>query len=348
MSEGESSMLNTAHLDQKHACSPALIISLDFELYWGIRDRLKLSVCRERIIGARLVIPKILAKFQEYNVHATWATVGFLFFENKRQLLSGLPAALPTYSDPVLSPYPYIKELGNDERHDPFHFGYSLVHGIQNTPFQEIGSHTFSHYYCLALGQTLDQFSADMEAARNAARQIDVNLESLVFPRNQFSEDACRICRRYGIQVVRGNQTGWAYRGVSKRRHSLATRAFRLADSTFNLSGHHPLTRDQSAPDDMPYNAYASSFLRAYNHRFPMLTSLQIRRLVSSMTYAARTGSDFHLWWHPHNFGADPDRNLAHLDVILRLYEMLQARYGMRSLTMGEWARERAAPISAG
>src|SRR4051794_3707314 len=70
-------------------------VSLDFELYWGVRDKLSLVEYRDNLLGVRNAIPRMLALFQEYEIHATWATVGLLFFETKQQLLRALPEIRP-------------------------------------------------------------------------------------------------------------------------------------------------------------------------------------------------------------------------------------------------------------
>jgi hypothetical protein len=62
------------------------------------------------------------------------------------------------------------------------------------------------------------------------------------------------------------------------------------------------------------------------------------------MEEAARSGRTFHLWWHPHNFGASTERNLDVLRIILRTYQVLAARYGMESQTMAETAAEATDP----
>ena len=70
-------------------------ISLDMELYWGMRDAQKLDSYKENISNVHSAIPLILALFEKYQIHATWAVVGFLFFKNKEELLQHLPARLP-------------------------------------------------------------------------------------------------------------------------------------------------------------------------------------------------------------------------------------------------------------
>ena len=58
---------------------------------------------------------------------------------------------------------------------------------------------------------------------------------------------------------------------------------------------------------------------------------------------AARTGRIFHLWWHPHNFGAHLRDNLLFLRGILEEVDRRRQRGTIVSLTMAEvaeWARE--------
>ena len=58
-----------------------LIISLDFELFWGMLDVCPLEKYQDHVLGGRKAIPGLLALFQKYGIHATWATVGYLFAE---------------------------------------------------------------------------------------------------------------------------------------------------------------------------------------------------------------------------------------------------------------------------
>jgi len=68
-----------------------LVISLDFELLWGVRDHADRKTYGANVLGAREAIPRMLDLFAESGVRAIWATVGFLFCETKEELLSSLP-----------------------------------------------------------------------------------------------------------------------------------------------------------------------------------------------------------------------------------------------------------------
>lgn len=326
-------------------------ISLDFELYWGVRDKRQISDYGANILGVRDVVPCLLDEFSRFGIHCTWATVGLLFFDRKEELLQFLPDTKPEYANPALSPYPALEGIGETEREDPYHYALSLIRRIMSHDGQEIGTHTFSHYYCLEPGQTADAFRADLAAARAAAMRLKVEPRSLVFPRNQFNAGYLQICREAGIVAFRGNEEAWSHSAVGGGE-GCVRRGTRLIDSYLSLSGHHCY-----APDLDPsglVNTRSSRFLRPVSRRLRALEAVRLRRIKNGMTHAARTGTVFHLWWHPHNFGADLDANARFLRRILAHYRDLSERYGMRSLTMGELAeafaggRDRGAHRPAG
>lgn len=114
--------------------------------------------------------------------------------------------------DENLSPYNgYLDTIGNNYREDPYHYGYQLIKEIQKYPNQEIGTHTFCHYYCLESNQTIDQFKIDLLTAINVANLYGIKLTSLIFPRNQFNENYLKVCHENGIICYRGNEDSWLY-----------------------------------------------------------------------------------------------------------------------------------------
>ena len=64
------------------------------------------------------------------------------------------------------------------------------------------------------------------------------------------------------------------------------------------------------------------------------LEPLRLRRIKKSMTYAAKRGEIFHLWWHPHNFGVNQEQNFENLTEILKHFKALEKEYGMQSASM--------------
>ena len=53
-----------------------VVISLDFELLWGVFDKVDYKEKETYFKNTRKVIPKILDLFSENDIHCTWATVG--------------------------------------------------------------------------------------------------------------------------------------------------------------------------------------------------------------------------------------------------------------------------------
>jgi hypothetical protein len=65
---------------------------------------------------------------------------------------------------------------------------------------------------------------------------------------------------------------------------------------------------------------------------------LWARRPVARLRQAARHRSLFHLWFHPYNVTADPDRALAALDRICAAAARLRDADELDVLTMGALA----------
>jgi hypothetical protein len=270
--------------------------------------------------------------FAENEIHATWATVGALFCESKDELLESLPCQRPTYTHASLSNYSYLDEIGSNEKSDPYYFAPSLIDMIRKTSGQEIGTHTMSHFYCLEDGVRVEAFEADLVAALKVASRRGINITSIVFPRNQFSNEHLDACRRSGLTAYRGNPTGWAYAATKGSEQTRPRRALRLLDAYTGVLGSHSATIRQQELTDVP----ASRFLRPCSGRLASVHRAHVSVIRQAMTRAAERGETFHLWWHPHNFGRNLAENLAWLRAIASHYHTLHSQFGMVSASMAE------------
>ena len=61
-----------------------------------------------------------------------------------------------------------------------------------------------------------------------------------------------------------------------------------------------------------------------------------MRRILKSMTQAAKRGELYHLWWHPYNLAGNPMQNMLALEKVINHYLELNRKYGMISLNMEE------------
>lgn len=311
----------------------AFVISLDFELHWGVRDRE--PACgsyRPNLLGARMAIPRLLKLFERYGISATWAIVGFLFAASREERHKFEPALRPHYCDPALDPY--SEPIGKGENDDPLHFASSLIEQIRQFPHQEVGTHTFSHFYCREPGQTLDAFKADLHSAIAIAAARGVQFRSIVFPRNQIRPDYLPAILDAGIICYRGTERGWMHQGITRAERTLGLRVARVADTYIDISGNRIVRWDEILERNGLCNVRASRFLWPYKASLKGLEQKRLKRTIDQVKLASAEDAVFHLWFHPHNFGIHLEENLQVLEAILQAFAFVRKRYGMRSLSM--------------
>ena len=310
-----------------------LIVSLDFELFWGMLDCCALEDYQDNVLGGRKAIPKLLELFQKYGIHATWAAVGFLFAENYEELRRYFPAEKPGYLNDKLDPYREFSQIGKNEQEAPCFYAPSLLKQIAATPGQEIGSHTFCHYYCREKGQTVEQFAADIAAAKAIAADHGYNLTSVILPRNQCEPEYTRVLQQAGFTAYRDEENDWIHEKIKCR---LLMKVLRTLDMYLPLTGQG----GYRPKNEMGiWNLTGSRMYRPIKPHLP-LEGLKLRRIKAQMRHAAKHGLTFHLWWHPHNVGVRTEEHMKQLEEIFSYYDELKKTYGMRSLNMREAAEE--------
>lgn len=311
----------------------SLVISLDFEMMWGCHDWTKPEEYGEtNVRNVRVVITRLLQLFDNYGIHATFATVGRIFHANLDYANRHNPKLLPTYHDEIHSPY-RINSIA--PKYEELFFAPDIIHQLKEKPNVEIGTHTYGHYFCWEPGQTVEQFDADIETARSVAMQEEITLESLVFPRNHVSKEYLDVCAKHGIYTYRGNARKYFDYTPSKLKN-IYNKISRLLDAYVNWGGYSSIPYSSIDCSERPVNIPASRMLRPYMRKLRILEPLRLRRIKHEMIHAAKHHELYHLWWHPHNFGADMEVNLAFLEEVLKCYRTCHKQYGMQSFTMKE------------
>jgi peptidoglycan/xylan/chitin deacetylase (PgdA/CDA1 family) len=314
-----------------------LTISLDFELLWGIFDKVGNSYKNSYFTNTRKVVPQMLERFGKNEIAVTWATVGMLFAENEEEWKEYSPEFTPSYRDKRLSAYEWAKSHGIRPE---VHFAPELIQEILDTPKQELGSHSYAHYYTLVRGQSPDQFRQDLQATQKIAQnKFGKKLSSLVFPRNHINELYLPICLEEGYEFVRGNPKNWFWQET--QHESWSKKWFRSADCFFSVGSKTSYTLDEikTYPNE-PLLIPASRILRPYTQGVPLINSARLDRIKKEMEWAARQGETYHLWWHPHNFGNNPEASMKELDELIDWYLELKNRWGFESKTMAEVGEE--------
>lgn len=313
------------------------IISLDFELQWGRFDKIVLDAqVQKSLLNTRSIVPEKLKLFQASGIHATWATVGMLFNKSVSEWEKNKPELLPAFENNIRSSYQYITNNGFTSQEDEYHFANDLIYQISKTNGQEIATHTYSHYYCLEKGNTAEQFRSDLHAAKKMAAAQNIQLNSLVFPRNQYNNIYLEICREEGITAVRTNPYNWYWSPTTDE--GIIRKVFRSGDAYLPIGKSKIYTKEliKSEQSSLPHQLPASRLYRAWQPKYPLLNKLKLERIKNEMTMAAVTGSYYHLWWHPENFGNYPMECMKELEQIVSHYQMLASKYSFQSLTMFE------------
>jgi len=285
---------------------PRVVWSLDFELRWGLHDRLRmdLGAYRKNLEGARQAVPRLLSVFAQRGVRATWATVGALACKDWDEYWRRAPPP-PRYANPGLAFSPRYADL------DPagmLHFAPELVRLVAQADGQDLGTHTFSHIFLGEMGVMRRDAEADHAAACELFREsFGITPTSLVFPRNQIA--FLSFYRAGGITAWRDNEDSWYYKLTEHTDHPLV-RARRLADSL------------------MPWRTRAGRFSEG---RTPSTLFVRVNlpeiawkahvAKIAAEARRAKRGDVLHFWLHPHNVGGDVQRGLERLERVLDTLE---------------------------
>ena len=290
-----------------------LVLSLDLELMWGNTEEWTPNgYGRTHVAHVREVVSRLLPLFDRYQVKATFATVGLVMEDYKAD----------------------VGEVHISEKDAPLYFAPDVIRQLMDAPNVEIGCQSYSHYVCRGKDFSLERFKEEIRKSVEAAAHYGIQLKSVVFPRNAIQKECLAVCQKYGMTAYRGNARSlFPYRNLLE---VYANRASRLIDTYLNISGNNSYALEKGNTPIL--NIPASRFLRPYSRLLFFLEGLRFRRIRKEMEYAAKHGEVYHLWWHPHNFGADIDKNIAFLEKILKTYQRLHEQYGMESVTMGELA----------
>jgi peptidoglycan/xylan/chitin deacetylase (PgdA/CDA1 family) len=279
----------------------SVVISLDFELRWGLLDILghDLSRYRQNLEGVREAVPVLLEMFTRHQVRATWAVVGAVACSGWEEWRARAPA-WPRYADPALA---WDERYAQADLEGRLYFAPELVDLVARSEGQELGSHTFSHLYLGEPGVTEDDVLADGQAmAKLFQDRWQRTPKSFVFPRNQVAHT--RALAANGISAWRENPHPFFWQKNLGPTQPLPVRALRLVDSLAPLG-------NRAAPSRASRASYFVRFSLPET-----LWRLHLRR-ISSDVQQMRTGESMHLWWHPHNLGGDVPRSMSRVAQLL-------------------------------
>lgn len=275
----------------------------------------------------------MLNLFLRYDIHATWAIVGLLHYESIAALKRDKHQQIP-YKNAHFSPFPLSAEKYGT--FDPaVLLAPEMLEQIGKTTYQEIGSHTFSHFYCCEEGISVQDFDADCKQMEAVRQKIGCTFSSIVFPRNQVNAKLLPILNNYGIKAFRGNQENKFWKNSSFTSESFFKKLGRVTDAYFKNSTTKAYTLSTLKKENGLLNIPANRFFRPVTN-WNWLEKRKIKRIKKEMFKAAKNGCIYHLWWHPHNFSTNTALAMLQLEEIFAYYHVLHQKFGFESLNMSE------------
>ncbi len=177
------------------------VISLDFELLWGVRDK-RTSPTMAPISSASAAPSRPCSICSTSGRSpATWATVGFLFCADKDELIESLPAQRPAYRDRRLSPYDDLDHARPRRRQRSLSITGCRCCADRGAAGATRSARTrFRISIAWRRGAIPPAFRADLAAAQPAAARRGIRLTSIVFPRNQMRRSICGFAARWGFR----------------------------------------------------------------------------------------------------------------------------------------------------
>ena len=314
----------------------AFTLSLDFELIWGTQDIAGPGGFRKAcLLERKRIIDDLLALLDEFEIPATWCTVGHLFLDACDGRHSDL--ARPTHA--WLKADWYQHDPGGGENNESVFLGKSLVAKILACPTkQEIGFHSFSHVIWGDPGCSREVAESEIKACEAAAAWTLSRPISFVFPRNQVGH--LDVLAAHGIRVFRGPGPRFYERDenpglVGRLAHFLEVLAGTPAPTVMPETTKEGLV---NLPGSMIY-------LPAHGIRGFIPVSRRVKRALAGLENAARQRRVFHLWFHPTNLA---DRYAFMLDGLKQVFSEVRSlrRAGRLEVrTMGSFGGPTTCPV---
>ena len=151
----------------------------------------------------------------------------------------------------------------------------------------------------------------------------------MVFPRNQYHPGYIAAAKELGFLNFRTNPLDWFWENTAEE--TLLKKIFRTGDTLIPLGKRTSFLPSLSKNGEIP----ASRLLRPYREG-SVFNKIRIDRIKSELKSACHRNEAYHLWWHPHNFGNNPEACMQELKKIVGKFAWLRENRGMESLSMEE------------
>ncbi len=293
------------------------LLTFDVELLWGLFFDPKWRRRAEEKYGAvREVFPEILGILSRHDVRATFAFVGHLFLDGCERVNGRAHPDLPRPALEVAGGDWYSFDPGTDAATDPLWYAPDLVKAVLAAkPDHEVGGHGFSHAF---LDGPAELARAEMRACAVAARGVNVEIRSFVYPRDIVAHPEELAGAGFTCYRAAGTATG-------------RVRAFlrRILGAT------PPVGRPRRHGDviEVPTSA---TIPPAMGVRRLIPLASRLAEVEKGLAAARDQAACFHLFTHPHNFVEGRARMLETLDRAMAKVAAYRDRGEIKVKTMRE------------
>lgn len=274
------------------------IFSLDTELGTGYFDK---DADRHRIFSEdgsreRDKIARILEMLEEYQIIATWAVVGHIFYEHCEEC----------EICPVLEwegKYKSYEEAYKTQH--PLWYGADVVEALlaANLP-HEVAFHGYSH-------ETFDSMSRvkaeiEIQEFKRVASRKGVDAKSIVFPRDKAGH--LDLFEKHGFLCYRGEES----LPLLTRNKYIIGRIAKNLDHIFGIST-PPIYDMKDFVSENMVNLIATQHIYGFSRKTELLLdqwglpNLRIRRMARAIHKAAAKKKVAHIWAHPWEFRTEDD-----------------------------------------
>lgn len=254
-----------------------LCISFDTELLWG-RVSTDWRPFIPRAKKTRSNINRLLVILAQHKIPATWAIVGNLFIENKKK---------------------------------PLWHASDIVRKIQQTPLQEIGSHSFAHIRFGDVSVTKHRAENDIKQCIEQAKKQKILPKSFVFPYNSVGH--VDVLKKYGFISYRGDDQ-YSTRSPVKKLQLLIDLFLPTGSPVYE-------PRKRRSLVEIPGSFY---FLSARGFRKYIPLGVRFRKAKYGIDRAIEERKVFHLWTHPIDFADESDKLLHDFRNIIQYASSLR------------------------
>lgn len=317
-------------------------ISLDFELIWGTLDLFGPERFRKACESERNLIDRLLGLFVEFEISATWCTLGHLFLDHCS------PKNGCTHPEIVRPGHAWCDndwfehDPGGSEESAPLFFGRSLVDKIRacHVP-QEIGCHSFSHVIFGDEGCSRATASSELSECVRLARENGIELRSFAFPRNQIGH--LDVLKDHGFICYRGAEPVWY-----EKPHwpEVIRRLARLWDVVTIATP--PTVLPEKTTEGLWNIPGSMIYFPMHGFRRHLPVSWRVKRAIKGLNAAVRYKQAFHLWFHPTNLADHEDAMFDGLKQVLAHARSLRDQKHLATMPMAAIIMEAEKLMSAG